>query len=161
MKQRKFDYVGPATGLVEKGWKPQQPSKSVIKNKQIPLDFSCLQNQGKWLPSNLDGTSHRQVGEKDYFLHFECKHGEPVSKRQEILLAALARRGDIVLIVHCKRVYDEALNVIRFTPLAYEILNTGEVMSTNVAQFASRYENWCRQPSKGLEHWQDTKGDYE
>jgi len=159
MKQHRFDFIGPMMDLTEESWKPAQSAPSVVNRKQIPLDFTCLQNSNKWLPTNLDRTTHRQIGEKDYFLHFEVKHGEPVSKGQEILLHALARRGDIVLVIHCKRVYDAELNVLRFSPLAYEILNNGEVVSTNVEQFAKRYEDWCKQPSKGIAHWQEMKGD--
>lgn len=123
---------------------------SVFLQQQIPTDFSCLKNVFNCLPCNVDGITER-LG---YFLVFELKHGEQLSKGQAMMLKAWAAKpGCTILIINCQWTEPNAKNAREFSPESFGVLDstgtTSEALQTSAKDFAARYDVWCRVPQDG------------
>ncbi len=102
------------------------------------------------LPCNVDGITER-LG---YFLVFKLKHGEQLSTGQALMLKAWATKpGCTILLINCKWTAPNSKNAREFSPENFSVLDaTGAVSQswrTNTADFAARYDVWCRVPSHG------------
>lgn len=125
---------------------------SIFMHQQIPTDYSCLANVLGCLPCNLDGLTER-LG---YFLLFEVKSGEQLSKGQQIMLKALSAIPQFtILMVHCQWSAPNSKQARDFIPLTFAVMDsTGKVGSeykTNAGDFATRYDIWLRVPHLGHE----------
>lgn len=123
---------------------------SIFMHQQTPTDYSCLENDFRCLPCNLDGLTERH----GRFLLMELKHGEELSGGQWRMLKALAAIPVFTtLIVSCKRTPTNDKGGRDFLPVVYNILDgngeQGETYVTNVEDFRARYVAWLLRPGDG------------
>lgn len=125
---------------------------TMFTHQQRPTNFESLTNVNKWMPSNLDGITER-LGR---FLIFEIKRGEKVSIGQERMLLAFSKMPECLVLLVNSEYQIDAKGGLEFLPMSYHIgvpSGWGPLIKTTPEDFASRYEQWCRRPSGGTEHW--------
>jgi hypothetical protein len=127
---------------------------SIFLQQQTAIDFSCLTNERKCFPCNVDGVTER-LG---YFLFFELKHGESFSGGQRRMLEMLAALPKVALLVFdCRWSAPNEKNARLFNPHGVQAMlpkqgggvELTDSRFTTIEDTRVRYILWLQLPSLG------------